>query len=449
MKIIQKTAAIFLACSCLFAAAALHAPQASAEGYKPPFDINSQYVYMVNTDTDTVIYESSADKPVPPASLTKIMTFILAVENIPDLENTKITAPSYIYDELYLSGASTADIRRGETVTALDLLYAMMLPSSCEAASMFADYIGGGSIPAFVDMMNAKAKVIGCKNTHFANAHGLHDPQQYSTAYDMYLITQYAMQYPIFEKVCNTPSYQLTVETTRSPNTWYIQQTNKMIVPGTSVYYEAMSGIKTGTLPEIGSNLVSTASQNGYHYMLVTMGAPLYDENGEQNYPPLSFVDAQNLYDWAFETFRIKTILEDNEIITEIPLALAEQDYVRLMTYDEVTSLLPADSDASTIQRVVTKPDSLSAPIRQGDVLGTLELRSAGETLAVVDLVAMEDVERDLWLYAQDVTARFFSQSHVQLMLGGLVVLFLLYLIAVIRYNTKKRRRAEHQRRRS
>lgn len=429
------------------AAGQLPAFQAEAVTYKVPFDVASEAVYLVNTDTGAVIYEKNADKRLHPASLTKIMTAILAIEAVDDLSGTMVTAPGYIYDEFAGLGVSTADIWRGETISMEDLLYALLLPSACEAASIIADYVGGGSIDAFVDSMNRKAMELGAKNTHFENAHGLDDPDQVSTARDMYLITAYAMTFPIFEKISSTTYYEMPV-TSRHPNQgqWYIQHTNMLLRKNTQYYYEYAAGIKTGSTPEAGRNLASTASKGGYHYMMITMGAPYTNPDGSGK--NLSFLDAVSLYDWAFDNFSFQTVMKENDVVDEIKVELgAEQDFVTLVADKDVTTLLPSETDASAIQQNIILRDNVRAPVKKGDVLGKAELKLADDVVATVELVALQDVSRSTWLYALDVTRRFFGESATRLLIAALVLAFLLYLIFVVRYNAIKQKQRERNRR--
>ncbi|MDF2567049.1 MAG: D-alanyl-D-alanine carboxypeptidase, partial [Oscillospiraceae bacterium] len=280
--------------------------------FTPTHPVNSQAAYMVNTDTGTVIYEKNADKRMYPASLTKIMTAIIAMEQTKDLDKTVVTAPSYIFDELYGQNASNADIRQGEKVTMRDLLYACILPSACEAGSIIADYIGKGSIPDFTAMMNEKAKELGATGTNFVNAHGLFDASQYTTAKDMYLITKYAMSVPGFLEIAGT--YKHTMKATnKHSEKRNIYHTNLLLKNnGTNPYYYPYAkGIKTGTLDESGRNLISIASKDGYNYLLVTLGAPMSDPSGKI----LCYNDAINLYEWAFSRFKVKAILKTTETV--------------------------------------------------------------------------------------------------------------------------------------
>lgn len=418
--------------------------------YKPSFEINSDIAYLVNTDTDTVVYEKNADKKTYPASLTKIMTAIVAIESVTDPENVMVTAPAYIYDEFANLSVSTADIRRGETVSMLDLLYALMLPSACEAGSIIADYLGGGDISAFVAKMNSKAQELGARSTHFTNAHGLHDPDQVTTARDMYLIARYAMELPLLAKIADTATYQMP-ENSRYPNGWYIQNTNWLLRKDTEYYNESVHGLKTGSLPEVGRNLVSVCSQNGYNYLLVTLGSPYYNAEGAQ-WRTGAFEDANKLYDWVYSSetgFTIQPVIQKGTIVGEVAVELGrDADFVQLAAAGDISALLPVSTDISAIQRSLVLAENVAAPVRKDTVLGRVELRLAGEVVGTVDLLAAENVERSAWLYTLDVLSRFFMQGTVQALLVILLLLILLYLVFWLRYR-QRRRQYEHRQRRA
>lgn len=416
--------------------------------YKLPFETNSQCVYLVNTDTDTVVYEKNAHTKMSPASLTKIMTAIIALETVKDLEGTKVKAPSYLYDEFYGLNVSNADIRQGEEVRMIDLIYAMMLPSACEASSIIADYIGGGNITEFVEMMNKKAKEIGAKDTVFKNPHGLHNDDQITTAYDMYLITKHALTIPMFEKIATTSSYQMPA-TNKHSAPYLITHTNLMMskVRGGENYYEFVKGIKTGSLPEVGKNLISMASKDGYNYLLVTIGAPAVDANGAPLPHNGAFADAKNLYKWAFSSFKQTTIVQQDEVVGETPIKLSsDKDYVTLMAKEDISALLPIDSDITTIQKIKTFEKNVRAPIKKGDVLGKMDLKLNDNIIASVDLVASQDIHRSIFLYAFDVVARFLSNILVQILLGILVILIIIFLIMAARLRKINRMRAARSR---
>lgn len=426
--------------------------------YEPDsFTVSAQAAYLINTDTDTLIYAKNENEQLPPASLTKIMTAILVLDKYKGADESSteqalsdivVTAPGYIFDDLYTLNASTADIRRGEEVRMIDLLYALLLASACEAGSIIADYMGDGDIQAFVDQMNEKAKEIGCKNTHFTDPHGL-DDNQYSTAYDMYLITKYALSLPLFEKISTTVSYEMPA-TNKHDSTRYVIHTNNMLsqVRGGSLYYEPVRGIKTGTTGLDTKNLVSMAEKDGYHYMAIVLGCPIYDSQG--NKVSNSYIDTKNLYEWAFDSFEIRKILDTDYRAVEVPVKLAKgKDYVIAVPKEDISILMPTDIDVSTIQKIPQLNDDLKAPLKAGeDVVGTLTLKLKDEVLATVDLVAAEDVEQSKVLFLLDEVKNFFSLIYVKIALAILLVAALVYIgFTISMYRKKKRGRYRMNRR--
>ncbi len=280
-------------------------------GEEVTFETNSKALYMVDLNTQEVVYQKNAVQQLEPASCTKIMTYIVAVESISDLVNTKITAGSYVSAMLQGTDSSLSGIRQGEQLTALQLLNCMMIPSGNDAALVLAEYIGNGDINKFVDKMNEKAAELGCTNTHFSNPHGLHDDNHYTTAEDLYKITQYAMSLPYFMDIVTQTEYTLP------PTNLYtgertIYTTNKMMDKNEPVYYEPyIEGIKTGSHDEAGYCLVTTAQKNGQRYMIVALGAPIGDVHGEM-------LDTKNLYDWAFQGFQESSPVLAHNVYPEI-----------------------------------------------------------------------------------------------------------------------------------
>lgn len=180
------------------------------------------------------------------------MTYIVVTEQVDDLDNTMVTINQDLLDELAGTGSSIAGLEdyAGEKMSVMELLYCMMVPSGNDAALVLADYVGNGDVSAFVELMNQRAKELGCTNTHFTNPHGLHDEDHYTTAADMYKITEYAITTPHFTEVTNTTSYYLSLdEDGENP----LITTNSLINENEpDYYYEYARGIKTGTTDEAG-----------------------------------------------------------------------------------------------------------------------------------------------------------------------------------------------------
>ena len=432
-KLCCSLLALLMLCVCFSAGA-------SAITYTPPFEPNADAIYLVNLDTGEVVYEKNADKKRAPASLTKLMTALLLIENVDDLENTRMTAPSYVFDEIFLANGSHADIRQNEEVRAIDLLYAMMLPSANEAASTVADYLGGGSIPNFCYLMNARARELGCTNTNFTCAHGLYGMAEdnYSTAHDMYLIAKacYDLGEP-FMDVVTTLQYEMPA-TNKHDKPYNIFTTNHMMRPTSSVYRSYIQGIKTGSTPEAGFNLISTAKQDGQTYMLVVMGTPYEkDENGQG----LAFSVTAQIYDWVFESLAVRPALDTEKDITEIKVKYcSEQDTLKLRPADDLVTLLPIESDETSINKEFHLPDSVAAPIEAGDVVGSVTLSIAGEELGTVDLVASQSLERNTALFVIAKIGEFFSSLYFKVLCALIAItamLYIGYIIWVIRRNQR------------
>ena len=368
----------------------------AAVSFSPDFDVYSEAALLINLDTNDVMYQKNADKQMVPASLTKIMTAVLLLEqyrnDVAALSTTYVSGGYECFDELYMTGASTADIRRGEMVSYKDLLYALMLRSACEAANIIAVNIGG-SLSGFAEMMNLKAKQLGMNDTHFTNAHGLFWENHYTTANDLAKLTIYAMSLPLFYEIACTEVYEM--EETEYHEARSISHTNVMMSKGNGgeYYYEYVKGIKTGTLDEAGRCLISTAYKDGYRYLLITLGAPQQDENG--NNVMYNMIDHKNIYEWAFNTFEYTTVISGTEEIAEVGVEYGDGvDYVIVRPSEEYSRIWSRRVPTDSVHRSITLSENVIAPVSEGDVLGKMELQYGGETLATIDLVATKGVQR-------------------------------------------------------
>ena len=235
-------------------------PVSAAPNHTPDREVQSGSVYLYNMNTQKMVYQKNAEKQLYPASLVKIMTCILALENTADLDREIVTYPAYVQDYLFnyqrVHGAniSLAGMFAGEQMPMRELLYGLMLRSGNEVAMIIADHIAGGQAE-FVEMMNARARRLGALNTNFTNAHGLFDPAQVTTAKDMAIITEYAMSLPGFMDIVSATSYVAGPTNKNERLEW--STTNLMMMPNSRYYYPHLQGIKTGTIPESGRCFVS------------------------------------------------------------------------------------------------------------------------------------------------------------------------------------------------
>ena len=233
--------------------------------------LNSPHAILLRADSGEVLAEKDADSTIYPASMTKMMTALLAIEANPDLD-TPVTLPEEIFPALQAQNASLAGFQAGETVTVRDLLYGAMLPSGAECCEALARQVSG-SEEAFVALMNRKAGELGMKHTHFANCTGLTSPEHYSSAADLAVLLQAALNNETFRTVFTTGQYTSSV-TAQHPKGLYMASTLLSRLDGGEVTGGQILGGKTGYTDAAGLCLASLAVVNGKEYILVTLGAP-------------------------------------------------------------------------------------------------------------------------------------------------------------------------------
>lgn len=267
-----------------------------------------------------MVFEQNADEQRSVASLTKLMTALLLMENVSDLESTMIEANRDLYTGAIIDPtvrASHADIRPGEHVSALNMLYAMMLPSANEAAEAVGYYLGNGNLNNFYALMNARAAALGCTNTNFTSTNGLVDMDEgnYSSAHDIALITQECWKHEVFRTVVGTAAHQMpAAESHNEP--YNILSLNAMIKPSSTVYRSYIKGVKTGSTHDAGRNFASAAvNDKGETYIGVVLGAPW--DAAEDGYA-YSFHDTATIYDWLFANYSIKPSIDTGSPVTEV-----------------------------------------------------------------------------------------------------------------------------------
>ena len=405
---------------------------ASAVDYMFYAETVSKSVYLESLSAKTVVYEKDADRRSYPASTTKIMTYIITAENVSDFDQTAVTirqdAIEGLDPESTVMGLSS---HIGEQVSVRDLLYGLMLPSGNDAALVLADYVGG-SIPEFVSKMNAKAAELGCTNTHFVNPHGLFDSEHYTTARDMAQIAKYAMTLPGFMEICNTVYY--------TPDGFdTLHNTNYMLdeyAEDGAYYYPYTRGIKTGYLDEAGKCLVTSSDKEGDQYICVCLGAD-YSFSENINY---AMKDTAKLYDWAYENLGVQTIYSPSDSLASVDVKyVREGKTLSAVPEKEITAFLPKQYDKKRLDTRISCPDQVEAPVKKGDVLGTVSVRYEDLELGTVNLVATEDVERNVS------HLRAFVQEHTKLTVISAVSLLLLiiFLIVLIRIKSVRKRRGK------
>ena len=399
--------------------------------------LNAEAALLISPDTGMVLYEKNADERRYPASTTKIMTALIVLENVTDLSET-VTAEASDFEHV-TADSSNADIKEGEIVTIEDLLYALMLPSANEAAYMLARHVGG-TWENFVDMMNERAAELGCTGTHFSNPCGLHEEDHYSTARDLYKIGYAAMQDETFANIVNTVQHKMAKTNMHEERKIYT--TNMLIFSSYAAYaYPYCQGIKTGHTSEAGNCFVGYAEYGDAKLYSVVMGC----DDHSTEYPEIaaSFTDTSALCKWGFENFTSKTIVQQGDTIKEIGVNLStDTDRLVLTTKSDLVSLVPVDIDMDALLKgaVITAPDEVNAPIKAGDVIGSVTYSYGGVDYGTVELVALSDVEVSQVLYYADKLSHFFQSTVFKVILIVLAVFVVLYILFNLTFGGMRRR---------
>ena len=362
----------------------------------PVFDetVAPNAVMLIDVVTGEVLYEKNADEQIRPASTTKIMTLIVALEHV-SLEETITVGPEGDWSG---SGFSLLGTRNGERISMKDLLYGMMLVSGNDAASAIAVHVGG-SIEGFADMMNAKAQELGMTGSHFVNPHGADTDEHYVTARDMAILTRYAMQSEAFMQISGTVSYD--IEKTNRNDARTIANTNKLLLVEDPEYYPYATGIKTGSTPLAMRCLVSSAQKDGMKLACLVFGDETQD--GAKRWPL-----SRSLFDYGFinfETVDVQTLINEADPITiEVAEANENDEQGGMLTLKAISE----DGQYKTLEKSVAQSareqgisasielyqgETLTAPINDGDAVGTAIYSTAdGMEIGRATLVATRSI---------------------------------------------------------
>jgi len=413
---------------------------------------------VIDADSGEILFEKNATARVYPASTTKIMTLLLAVETGWDFD-IKVQIPSEAAD--IARDSSLIPVYPGETTTFRELLYGMMMHSGNDGANAVAVLVAG-TVPAFVDRMNARAQELGCTGTHFANAHGYHQEDHYSTARDLAIITHEAMKHDVVRDIVGVAQTTITV----SPRGEIpLYTTNYMLNPSSEFYYDKCIGVKTGSHNAAGKCFVGAAARDGATIITVTMGAATDEEKWE---------DTKRLFDFGFSCYdvynvdRMFEMTSDSIVQTRVSNAakddpyggmlklrlaqLSDPNYVRLIRGNDEALLEAFRADfISRCQVNIT--DSLAAPVEMGKLVGSFVYTAQDGRVITASLVASRDVAAEperLHLYDLFPFLEAFANPLVQVLLVIIALLIVVLLVhrSVVRHRKERRRRALYEMRR-
>lgn len=349
----------------------------AAPNLKVP-SITSQSVILIDADSGRVIYEKNADKKMYPASTTKILTCIIALEKAKLTDVVTVGAIS----SLIPRDAVHMTLTQGEQIPLEHLLYGLMLRSANDAAVVIAEHISG-TVPDFAAEMNKKALELGAKSSHFVNPNGLFKKDHYTTARDMSLIAQYAMKNEKFRDIVSTIRYSIPA-TNKVALRDYIANGNQLIWQGGANKYANAIGIKTGYVPESGNCLVSAAKKNG-----VELIAVVFKANGK-----VMYTESIKLFEYAFNNFSKKNVMTKGQIVTTAIVEKTGQKF-NLVAEKDVSLLLKAGEDQK-IKTTVAVNSDLKLPIKSGEVYGTVTIQFDGQLIDKVNLLSNENIAKKI-----------------------------------------------------
>ena len=409
-------------------------------------ETNSAVDLLYEVTSGQILYEKDIYEKAYPASTTKIMTALLALENCDLDEIVTVTSDAWRGID---RNSSIAGLSTGEYLPMRDMLVCLLVASGNEAANAIAIHIAG-SISAFVEMMNARAEELGCQNTHFANPHGLHNENHYTCAYDLLLITLAAREFSAFREIVAQP------RTTIAPTNKYDKErrfnnTNLLLSnTNTSEYlYSKATGVKTGYTTPAGYCLVSSAKNDELEFVAVVLGGEILRRDNGSTVNGC-YRDTLRMYRWGYEKFKVVRVISVGEIMTEAYVDQAQDvDHVLLESTAEVNAVLHRKQNKDEIFSVVTsvQPD-LVAPIEEGHVLGTLIMYKQGQFFFSCDLVAASPVARSEILSRYSRVREFLRSNNVRFALTGLAIIIVGYVLFVLVYNSWRKKHPRRYRRR-
>lgn len=332
---------------------------------EPPPLIQAKSAIVIEERTGRVLFEKGADDRRFPASTTKIMTALLLIERCRPEEI--ITAPA----DVEKVPPSSLHLKPGEKVSAQNMLYALMLRSANDAAYAVACHIGGNE-EGFAQLMNGRAKAIGCTHTHFHNPHGLNDDLHSTSARDLSLMAREAMKYPEFRKVVATRKTQIT-RSINQEDLWLVSKNKPLLKDPTA------DGIKTGYTKPAGHCYVGSAVRNGFRVITVVLASPDWQ------------LDHFTLLDWAYKNFERKQVEAAGEVTRQVPLANGEKATVQATIAEPVVCVV-SKSSAPDVRAEVKPEPGLAAPISAGATVGTVVFSDASGWTFETPLVASETI---------------------------------------------------------
>lgn len=413
------------------------APVVSFGATEPPA-ILAETAIVIDAKTGQVLYDKNMNEQREPASTTKVITALLALENLDINQTVTIDA------ETPFTEGSRVYLLEGENVSVEQLMYALLLESANDAAVALGKEISG-SIPAFADLMNKRAAELGAKNTHFVNPNGLHEEGHLTTAYDLAMIAKEAMTNEKFREFVTT--YRYVIPATNKQDTRYLYNTNRLIydektkvlVNGAqrAAKYEGSTGIKTGYTSHAGGCLIAGAIRGDTELISVVLKST--DEG--------RFADSIALMDYAFENYKSIKTMDAGTILGEIPVKQGAERKVQVVALEDAYATLPMEASDSVVNTKIILDNKVHAPIAKGQKVGVVEIYEGDQLVGTVDAVTANGIPEGGILTIigiSDETAKVIEKVFASILIL-IVLLFTAYV--VVKRKQVRRRKLRRQER--
>jgi len=405
---------------------------------------NGKAMVLYEVNTDTLMYAHNADTQLPPASLLKILTALIAIEkgNLADV----VTVSQEVLSTLDPEAAVVEPaLVAGEVVTVQDLLYCMMVASGNDAAVILADHVMG-SQKAFVAEMNNYAAELGCTGTNFTNVHGLHDKNQYTTARDVARILARAVQNQDFCEIFNTRKY-VVPNTNKSESRILLTQNYLLNKDSVIIHYdERVKGSRTGVTNDNTHNIASLAESGNMRLICVVMGAASVYENGAVKVFG-GYGETQKLLDLGFEGNKAAQLLHENQVLRQLSVPGGSSD-VTIGTKNPVFSVIPESVDINSLDLRYVNETALSAPVQEGQLVSTLQIWCNQICVAETDVFAMSSVLPAGQVFTEDVIVKK-NVNYLRIILYVMGVALAAAMVWVIIFSLSRANRIAQSRRQS
>ena len=441
----------------LLCALILTAPALAAEGDKTLEDpaVQAKAALLVERTSGKVLYSLNPTTQLHPSSLVKIMTALLVLEAVEDGKLTLEQTLTASATALAATTGLTAGLDLGEEMSVRDLLGCMLVVSANDASHVLAEAVEG-SIDAFVRRMNERAQELGCTNTNFTNVTGEHHDDMYTTAQDLYVITEEALKHTAFLPICDSADLIIPPTNTTSHERHY-RTTNYLLSNWRALgyIYRDAHGIKDSSSTQAGHCLVTSAAKNDLEMLCIILGAQKVTlPDGKTQVQ--SFSEATRLMKWGFSSFSYQTILTPNDMLASMPVTMSDSDAVTLHSDREITVLMPVVLSPEDLTRTIRfTSKSVEAPVTVGQQLAEVALSYGDDVYAVVPLVALNSVAASETQIIERDVQTFFARTEIKIAMiaaAVLIVLFLLWKMTVgrrrYRYGRSVRGRGNYRGRR-